>query len=101
VSRACERCGAALYGRRPDARFCSASCRRSAARERATFGVLKAAGSVEDAPVPASCRVHACEDRLGALERRLDELARDLNSADGRLMARAMRDALREDGQRG
>jgi hypothetical protein len=40
------------------------------------------------------CRVHACETALRRLGERLDELARGLPSADGRLMARVMRDAL-------
>jgi len=43
-------------------------------------------------------RAHACEAALRRLERRLDELARNVSDADARLMARVMRDALREDG---
>ncbi len=41
---------------------------------------------------------HACEATLRRLADRLEMLARGLYSADARLMARAMRDALREDG---
>jgi len=43
---------------------------------------------------PPTARVHACETALRRLGERLDELARGLPSADGRLMARVMRDAL-------
>ncbi len=48
-----------------------------------------------------ACRALAGCERLRALEDRLDELGRVLHSADGRLMARVMRDALREGGDRG
>jgi hypothetical protein len=35
VQRACDRCGASIDGRRPQAKFCSGSCRASASRQRA------------------------------------------------------------------
>ena len=96
ADRPCERCGAPLEGRRPEARFCSAACRRAAGRERetrsASFGPNPAESHCED----AARRAHASEAALQRLEDRLDELARGLPSADGRLMAGVMRDALRE-----
>jgi hypothetical protein len=101
AERACEHCGAPLDGRRPEARYFSAACRRSAAREREA---LKAPSAVAPTQTPwedAARRAHACENRLWHLERRLDELARGVHSADGRLMAPAMRDALRENGENG
>ena len=94
MSRACERCGEALDGRRPEARYCSAACRRAAARERLWARAPAPAGPGERPCEATDCRVHACETALRRLGERLDELARGLPSADGRLMARVMRDAL-------
>ncbi len=40
----------------------------------------------------AGCRAQACSAALRCLERALDGLAQGLHSADGRLMARVMRE---------
>ena len=96
--RACERCAAPLHGRRPGARYCSPACRRAAAREReARRAPLAAVPAVDQAEATAR-RAHASHAALRRLEQRLDALARHLSDADARLLARAMRDALREDG---
>ena len=97
AERTCERCDAPLDGRRPEARYCSPACRRAAAREREARRASLAAGPVENPYEDTARRAHACEAALRRLERRLDELARDLSDADARLMARVMRDALREE----
>ncbi len=57
------------------------------------------ADPAENSCTSAACRAHACEATLRRLEGRLDVLARSLHSADSRLMARAMFEALREDGR--
>ncbi len=101
AERACERCTAPLHGRRPDARYCSAACRRSAAREREARRAPQAADPAESPCEATTRRAHACEVALRRLERRLDELARHVSDADARLMARVMRDALREDPEAG
>jgi len=98
MSRACDVCGASLDDRRPDARSCSAACRRKAARvreEAALGGLLRPPG----AP-PATvdrCRAHACEARLARLEDRLEEHGPRLLSVEAQLLARIIRDALREE----
>jgi len=97
AERTCENCHAPLDGRRPEARYCSPACRRAAAREREARRASLAAGPVENPYEDTARRAHACEAALRRLERRLDELARDLSDADARLMARVMRDALREE----
>jgi hypothetical protein len=79
-------------------RYCSAACRRAAARQREAVSGPLAAHPAENPCEGTCCRAHVCEAALRRLERRLDELARHLSDADTRLMARAMRDALREDG---
>ena len=97
AGRRCERCGAPLEGRRPDARYCSPACRRAAAREReARRAPLAAVPAVDQAEATAR-RAHASHAALRRLEDRLDELGRHLSDADARLMARVMRDALRAD----
>jgi len=98
AERTCERCAAPLSGRRPDARHCSAACRRAAARQREARRAPLAAVPVEKPYEDAARRAHACGAALRRLERRLDELARHLSDADARFMARVMRDALREEG---
>ncbi len=92
----CEHCGAGLAGRRPDARYCSAACRRKAARERE-----EAAWRTPNAPVGAPsgaadpCRAHPCEARLARLEQALDEHGPHLLSAEAKRLARIIREALR------
>ena len=95
--RSCERCGAPLHGRRPEARYCSPACRRAAARRREARIAPLAADPAADQAEATARRAHASEAALRRLERRLDELTRHLSDADARLMARVMRDALRED----
>ena len=97
AERTCERCDAPLDGRRPEARYCSPACRRAAARRREARRAPRAM-SPENPWEDTMRRAHACEAALRRLERRLDELARNVSDADARLMARVMRDALREDG---
>jgi hypothetical protein len=99
--RTCECCTTPLDGRRPEARYCSPACRRAAARQREARRAPLPAGPVEDLYKDTARRAHACEAALRRLERRLDELARHLSDADARFAARAMRDALREDGEAG
>jgi len=98
MSRACDVCGASLDGRRPDARYCSAACRREAAREReeAAWRTQNAEQGASPATVEP-CRAHACEARLARLEDRLEALGPRLLSADVRLLARIIRDALRQE----
>lgn len=98
AERTCERCDAPLDGRRPEARYCSPACRRAAARQREARRAPPPAGPVENLYKDTARRAHACEAALRRLERRLDELARHLSDAGARLMARVMRDALKEDG---
>jgi len=98
AERTCERCAAPLDGRRAAARFCSPACRRAAAREREARRAPLTVIPVENPCEGAACRARACEAALRRLEQRLDVLARHLSDADARLLARAMRDALREDG---
>jgi len=98
AERTCERCAAPLDGRRAAARFCSPACRRAAAREREARRAPLAADPAEDPAEDTACRAHACTLALWRLEARLDELARHLSDADARHLARAMRDALREEG---
>ena len=83
--------GAILLGR----------CRRAAARERETRRASLAPNPAENPCEDAARRAHASQAALRRLEDRLDELARGLHSADGRLMARVMRDALHEGEDRG
>jgi len=94
AQRTCECCDAPLDGRRPEARYCGASCRRAAARRREARTAPLAADPAADQAEATARRAHACEAALRRLERRLDELTRYLSDADARLMARAMRDAL-------
>jgi len=101
AERSCERCAVPLDGRRPDARYCSPACRRGAARQREARRAPLAPDPDSSRCEDAACRAHACQERLRRLEDRLDELARHLPSADGRLMARVMRDALRGDREPG
>ncbi len=101
VERTCERCETPLDGRRPEVRYCSAACRRAAAREREARRAPLAAVPVENPYEDTARRAHALQAALQRLERRLDELARHLSDADARFAARAMRDALREDGEAG
>ncbi len=98
VERTCNRCEVPLAGRRPEARYCSAASRRAAARRREARTAPVAADPAEDQAEATARRAHASEAALRRLERRLDELARHLSDADARLMARVMRDALREGG---
>ncbi len=95
--RTCETCGTPLEGRRPDARFCSPACRRAGAREREARRVPLAADPVENEHEHTARRAHASYEALRRLEGRLDELARGLHSADARLMARVLCDALGEE----
>ena len=97
----CENCHAPLDGRRREARYCSPACRRAAARRREARKAPPAADPVENPYEDAARRAHACEAALRRLERRLDELARNVSDADARLMARVMSDALREDREAG
>lgn len=98
MSRACDVCGASLDGRRPNARTCSAACRRKAAREREE-AAWRTQNAEQGAPSPTAdpCRAHACEARLTRLEQRLDEYGPHLLSADARLLARIIHDALRQE----
>lgn len=98
AERTCDYCDTPLGGRRPDARFCSPACRRAAARRREARRAPRAIRPPENPWEDTMRRAHACEAALRRLERRLDELARNVSDADARLMARVMRDALREDG---
>jgi hypothetical protein len=97
AERTCERCAVPLDGRRPEARYCSPACRRAAARRREARSAPLAAGPAENPAEATARRAHACEAALRRLERRLDELRPHLRSADCRLLARVMRDALREE----
>ncbi|CAN5678069.1 hypothetical protein BH18ACT15_BH18ACT15_14290 [soil metagenome] len=101
AERTCDYCDTPLGGRRPDARFCSPACRRAAARRREARRAPLAAVPVEKPYEDTARRAHACEAALRRLERRLDELARHLSDADARVMARVMRDSLREDEKAG
>lgn len=98
MSRACDVCGA--FPRRPPPRrsLCSAACRREAARQReeAAWRTQNAEQGASPATVEP-CRAHACEARLARLEDRLEELGPRLLSADVRLLARVIRDALRQE----
>lgn len=98
---ACERCGSPLEDRRPDARYCGAACRRAAAREREARGAGFAPNPAENRSDDVGRRAHASARRLATLESRLDELGPHLRSADARLLARIIHDALREDGELG
>ncbi len=98
--RTCERCGASLEGRRPDARFCSPACRRAGARQRDARRAPLAADPAQNPGDRGACRAHACEAALRCLEERLDALAGQLSDADARLMARVMRGALRDGRER-
>ncbi len=98
AERTCERCETPLPGRRPEARYCSPACRRAAARSREAHRAPLAAGPVENPYEDTARRAHACEERLRRLERCLGELGPHLPSADCRLLARVMCDALREEG---
>lgn len=97
AERACERCAARLEGRRPDARFCSAACRRAAARTREAGRGRPAGDRTENPHEETARRAHASYAALRRLEERLDVLAHGLHSADARLLARVTRDALREE----
>ena len=97
AERTCERCAAPLDGRRAAARFCSPACRRAAAREREARRAPLAADPVENPCHVGSCRAHACTLALWRLEARLGELGPHLPTADCRLLASVMRDALREE----
>ena len=97
AERTCDRCDAPLNGRRPNARYCSPACRRAAARCREARSAPLAADPVENPAETTARRAHACEAALRRLERCLGELAPHLPSADCRLLARVMRDALREE----
>jgi hypothetical protein len=101
AERTCERCDAPLDGRRPEARYCSPACRRAGARQREARRAPRAADPAKNLCEDAARRAHALQAALQRLERRLDELARHLSDADARFAARAMRDALREDGEAG
>jgi hypothetical protein len=97
AERTCERCAAPLDGRRAPARFCSPACRRAAARKREARRAPRATDPAENPAEDTARRAHASQAALWRLEARLDGLARDLSDADARLMARVMRDALREE----
>ena len=91
----CENCDAPLAGRRPDARFCSPACRRAGARRGEARRGSLAADPAENPAEATARRAHACEAALRHLEARLAELGPHLPTADCRLLARVMRDALR------
>ena len=95
AGRRYERCGAPLDGRRPEARFC---CRRAPARKREPRRAPLATDPAQTQGDGTSCHAPACEAALRRLEYRLDELATPPSDADARVMARVLRDALREDG---
>jgi len=97
AERTCERCAVPLDGRRPEARYCSAACRRSAARRREAHRAPLTADPAQHPAEATAWRAHACESALRRLEGRLGELGPHLPSADCRLLARLMRDALREE----
>ena len=95
ADRTCERCATPLDGRRPEARYCSPACRRAGARRREARRGSLPADPAENPAEATARRAHACEAALRHLEARLAELGPHLPTADCRLLARVMRDALR------
>jgi hypothetical protein len=97
--RACERCGGSLGGAAP---------MRATARQpdagplRGNVGLGRVPLAADPTQTPGADtarRAHASCEALRRLEGCLDTLTRQLSDADARLLARIMRDALRDGGE--
>ena len=98
AERTCERCAAPLEGRRPDTLYCSAACRREAAREREVAERPRTDEPTDNTSTDTARRAHASYGARRRLDDCLDRQAQQPSDADARLMAGVRGDALREGG---